>query len=75
MRPYGYKKPGFFRDAKLTDKASEVVAIDGDTSHEKVKIAGGDVLYMLDDEQRLFKLVVEDKPAPHSIALTVTRAR
>lgn len=75
VRPYGYKKPGFFRDAKLTDKASEVVAIDGDTSHEKVKIAAGDVLYMLDDEQRLFKLVVEDKPAPHSIALTVTRAR
>ncbi|MBZ5713359.1 acetyltransferase [Nannocystis pusilla] len=75
VRPYGYKKPGFFRDAALKDKASEVIAIDGDTSHEKVKIAEGDVLYLLDDEQRLFKLVVDAKPAPHSVALTVTRAR
>jgi hypothetical protein len=75
VRPYGYKRPGFFRDAQLKDKASEVIAIDGDTSHEKVKIVPGDVLYMLDDEGRLFKIVVEDKPAPHSIALTITRAR
>src|SRR5690606_7508390 len=50
VRPYGYKRPGFFRDAQLKDKASEVIAIDGDTSHEKVKIVPGDVLYMLDDE-------------------------
>ncbi|MCY1062924.1 acetyltransferase [Nannocystis sp. SCPEA4] len=75
VRPYGYKKPGFFRDSGLKDKASAVIAIDGDTSHEKVKIAEGDVLYLLDDEQRLFKLVVDAKPAPHSVALTVTRAR
>lgn len=75
VRPYGYTKPGFYRDPKLTDKASAALEIDGDTSHEKVKIVAGDVLYMADDQGRLFRITALDKPALHSVALEIKRAR
>lgn len=75
VRPYAYAKPGFYSDAALTQKVSAPLAIDGDTSHEKVKIAPGDVLYLEDDAQRLFKITVLDKPALHSVALEVHRTR
>lgn len=73
VRPYAYKRPGFFSDPALSEKVSTLAEIDGDLTHEKVKVAPGDVLYVQDDAGRLFKLEVGDKPAPHSIALDVTR--
>jgi hypothetical protein len=38
VRPYAYARPGFFADAELTTKLSTTAAIDGDTTHEKLKV-------------------------------------
>lgn len=72
-REYGYAHPGFFRDRALTQKASTVVEIDGDGSHEKVKIAAGDVLYIEDDAGSVFEIAVHEPPGRHRVALSVTR--
>ncbi|HFE44028.1 MAG TPA: hypothetical protein ENJ18_00850 [Nannocystis exedens] len=73
VRPYSYAKPGFFSDAELSDKISSLTTIDGDESHEKIKIAPGDILYIEDDTGRRFKLEVGDKPSPSRIQLDITR--
>ena len=73
VRPYDYAKPGFFADAELTDKVSSPALIDGDDTHEKIKVSAGDVLYMEDDAGRRFKLSVGDKPSPSRIKLDITR--
>lgn len=75
VRPYSYARPGFFADPDLTQKVSTTMALDDDTTHEKVRVEPGDVLYVEDDAQRRFKITVKDKPALHSIALDVERIR
>jgi hypothetical protein len=72
-RAYGYAHPGFYRDRALTEKVSKVIDIDGDNTHEKVKIAAGDVLYIEDDEGSIFEITVNEPPGRHRIALSVTR--
>lgn len=73
VRPYDYANPGFFFDQGLTDKASALTVLDGDSTHEKVKIAPGTVLYMQDDEGVRFKLEVGEKPSQSRITLDITR--
>ena len=73
VRKYGYAHPGFYGDPELTDKISSTTEIDGDDSHEKVKIDVGDVLYIEDDEGSVFKIEVGEKPGRHDVALAVTR--
>ncbi len=73
VRKYGYDKPGFFRDAALLDKLSTLDGLDGDTTHEKVQIAAGDVLYIGDDDGKTYEITVNEKPERHRIALSVTR--
>ncbi len=73
LRSYSYARPGFFRDPELADKASSLVAVDGDTSHEKVQVSPGDVLYIEDDVGSVFKIEVDEKPGRHKVALAVTR--
>ncbi|MCB9703816.1 MAG: acetyltransferase [Myxococcales bacterium] len=73
VRPYAYTAPGFFADAALTQKVSDLHDIDGDVVHEKVKIEPGDTLYIKDDEGRKFQIDVGDKPSGHWIALDITR--
>ena len=73
VREYTYKNPGFFADPALTTKVSAKTAIDGDESHEKVKIAPGDVLYLEDDAGVRFKLVVGAKPSPGRVRLDISR--
>ena len=76
VRPYsGYQRPGFFADPELTDKRSTTDPLGGDTAHEKVRVAPGDVLYVEDDAQRRYKLVVLEKPSEHNLALEITRIR
>ena len=76
VRPYGgYQRPGFFGDPDLSDKRSTTDALDGDTAHEKVRVAPGDVLYVEDDAQRRYKLLVLDKPSANNLALEITRIR
>ncbi len=75
VRPYAYKSPGFYADAALGTKLSAPTPIDDDTTHEKIKVAPGDVVYLEDDERRVYKLTVGEKPSPHSISLDVKRVR
>ena len=72
-RPYSYVNPGFFADQGLTQKVSDVFEADGDSVHDKVQIAPGDVLYMGDDQGAVFELEVLGKPSLHRIELAVTR--
>lgn len=73
VRPYAYTSPGFFADPALTQKVSSRVELDGDTTHEKVRIEPGDRLYVKDAAGRVFEIVVEEKPSLHRLALVVTR--
>ena len=66
-------KIGFYADPELTTKVSATTLIDGDDTHEKVKIAPGDTLYVMDDDGRRFRLEVGEKPTLHRIRLDITR--
>ncbi len=72
-RKYDYAHVGFYSDRALTTKVSSDLDIDGDSSHEKVKITAGDVLYIEDDAGSVFEIVVNEKPERQRIALSVTR--
>lgn len=72
-RDYGYENPGFFADQELTQKLSSTEEVDGDDSHEKVRIAPGDMLFVEDDAGRVYRIDVADKPSPNYVALDVTR--
>ncbi|MFO7565745.1 MAG: hypothetical protein R6X02_24090 [Enhygromyxa sp.] len=74
-RPYNYANPGFFADANLGQKLSSTDEVDGDATHEKIRVAPGDVLYVEDDTGRVYRIDVADKPSAHTIALDVTRVR
>ncbi|MCY0986209.1 acetyltransferase [Nannocystis sp. ILAH1] len=74
-RPYEYERPGFFADPELTDKRSSKADIEGDTTHEKVRVAPGDVLYVEDDDRRRYRITVLDKPSANNLALELTRTR
>lgn len=73
IRKYSYEHPGFYTDPGLATKVSSLTAVDGDTTHEKVQINPGDVLYIEDDVGSVFKIEVEEKPGRHKVALAVTR--
>jgi len=66
-------KVGFYGDPDFTTKVSALTAIDGDTSHEKVKVEPGDTLYVMDDDGRRFRLEIGEKPSVHRISLEITR--
>ncbi|HVI01413.1 MAG TPA: hypothetical protein VM869_21995, partial [Enhygromyxa sp.] len=74
-RPYNYENPGFFADAELTQKLSSTAEVDGDDTHEKIRIEPGDVLYVEDDADRVYRIDVAEKPSVYTIALDVTRVR
>ncbi|MBK7825943.1 hypothetical protein [Nannocystis sp.] len=73
VRKYSYDHPGFYTDPGLATKVSSLTAVDGDTTHEKVQVHPGDVLYIEDDAGSVFKIEVEEKPGRHKVALAVTR--
>lgn len=74
-RAYAYAAPGFYADARLTEKVSTTAPVDGDTEHEKVRIAQGDVLYLGDDAGAVYELAIGDKPSRGRRAMTITRVR
>ncbi len=75
VRPYDYATPGFFADAELTRKLSDTRLVDGNATHEKVRVAPGDVLYLEDDDGVLVRIDVRDKPSRSHLALGITRVR
>lgn len=74
-RSYGYRNPGFFSDAELTNKVSTLTSLDGDTEHEKVRLSDHRVLFVEDDQQHVFRISQDDKPSQNRIALSVERVR
>ena len=72
-RKYDYAHVGFYSDPTLITKVSSDMNIDGDGSHEKVKITAGDTLYIEDDAGSVFEIVVNEKPERQRVALSVTR--
>lgn len=74
VRDYTYAKPGFYAEASLSTKVSSTESAAGDSTHEKVQISVGDVLYLEDDAGRLFQISVIDKPSPRRVIIDVTRA-
>jgi hypothetical protein len=68
-----YASPGFFSDPELTMKVSDTQLVDGDALREKVRIAPGDVLYVEDDDGRLMRIDVLDKPSRSHVLLGITR--
>ena len=73
VRDYGYQSPGFFSDPQLSSKVSTTDEVDGDVTHEKVRVAPGDVVYVRDDEGRRFEIQVSEKPSRSWVSLSVTR--
>jgi hypothetical protein len=72
VRPYAYANPGFFADAQLQEKVSTTVEIDGDITHEKVRLQRGVDLYFEDDAGRRFSIEVGDKPGQNRVLLRIT---
>lgn len=75
VRPYSYAHPGFYADAGLAKKLSSTAAIDGDTSHEKLKVRPGLTAFVEDDAGHVFQIQVGDKPTRSSLSLALTRVR
>ncbi|MBA3545127.1 MAG: acetyltransferase [Nannocystis sp.] len=75
VRPYSYAHPGFYADAGLAEKLSDTAEIDGDTTHEKLKVSPGQTVYVEDDAGHVFKVEVGEKPARSSLSLALTRVR
>jgi hypothetical protein len=75
VRDYAYAKPGFFADEALTKKLSSTQALDGDTTHEKVRLDDHQRVYCQDDEGAVFELRRSDKPSPNRISLHIERVR
>lgn len=73
VREYAYDAPGFFADRELTTKLSSTDVVDGDRDHEKVRIAPGDVYYVLDADDQRFEIRVGDKPSRAWVSLAITR--
>lgn len=73
VRPYAYHNPGFYRDASLRTKISSRESVDGDTTHEKVRIRVDDTLYMQDADGAVFEIRLLEKPSARRIRLEVKR--
>jgi len=73
VRPYAYRNPGFFVDSSLQTKISSRTSLDGDISHEKVRIHPGQTLYMQDAEGAVYEISVLEKLGARRIRLEVKR--
>lgn len=75
VRPYNYAHPGFYADADLKKKLSRTTAIDGDDTHEKLRVSPGQVVFVEDDAGHVFQIGVGDKPNRSTLSLALTRVR
>lgn len=75
VRPYAYQHVGFFADSRLAVKLSSTAMIDGDSTHEKIRIQPGMTLFAADDENAVFRIDVGEKPGQRTVHLTITRVK
>lgn len=73
VRPYSYKRPGFYEDEAMTIKRSSMQALDGDTTHEKIAIKAGDLLYVEDDLGQRYRVEVRQSERDNRVMLKITR--
>lgn len=73
VRPYAYTRPGFFSDRNLSQKLSTTIEIDGDVSHEKLKLEVGMSFYCEGDVGRTYRLEVLPKKSERILRLKITR--
>ncbi len=71
--PTGYPTSGFYKGPELSEKISDFTDVEGDVSHDKVRVNEGDVLYCADHEGAIFRIDVLTKPSPARLTLRVTR--
>lgn len=74
-RPYAYPAPGFFADAALTQPVGGQTRVEGDEEHLKVRVEAGDTLFVADDEGRVYRLEIKEKPGRARLKLGVERVR
>jgi hypothetical protein len=74
-RTYDYTSPGFFADMALTKKLSSTGALDGDVTHEKIRVSDNDSLYVQGAGGRVFHITIGAKPSLNHRLLTVTRVK
>lgn len=70
-----YAHVGFFADAALTNKVSDLTEVEGDDEHEKVRVQPGDSYYVGDDKGRVYQIRVGEKPSTYRLSLDVTRVK
>jgi len=75
VRPWSYRRPGFWEDVELTEALHTTEVVDGDGHHLKVRVLPGDTLYCEDEGERVFRIDVGGKPSRARLPLTVTRVR
>ncbi len=75
VRPYAYAHPGFYADAGLKKKLSSAAAIDGDTTHEKLKVGANQVVFVEDDAGHVFQITVGEKSSRSTLPLELVRVR
>ena len=75
IRPYAYAHPGFYADSGLTTKLSTSTEIDGDTTHEKLKVTPGLAVFTEDDAGQIYRLVIGEKTGRSVLSLELTRVR
>ncbi|MCB9544143.1 MAG: hypothetical protein H6703_17070 [Myxococcales bacterium] len=75
VRPYAYQNPGFFADPALTMQLATRDVVDGDAVHLKLRVSPGDVFYVADEGDRVFRVTVGEKPSRATLPLTIERVR
>ena len=70
-----YAVRGFFADEALQQKVSSTRAVAGDTTHEKVEVTPGTVLYSADDKGAVFRITIGPKARASRLNLSITRIR
>lgn len=71
--PARYAKPGFYADPALTEKVSSPYEVDGDSTHEKIRVEVGSRVYCADDDGATYEVIVSSKPSRATLKLAITR--
>lgn len=75
VREYTYERPGFYEDPGLTERISTDEEIDGDSSHQKLKVEEGMQFYAQNAANDVFEITVLPKVSERILNLSITRMK
>lgn len=75
IRPYAYANPGFFAEADLVTQLATRDTVDGDEVHLKLRVEPGDSFFVADEDDRVFRVTVGEKPSRATLPLSIERVR